>query len=1105
MRSKSDIREELISLIKRELLGPHEETEEIEDLPDEKYILGVLYPSYSEVEEVVGDEIPEEEDAEAKGPSSPSEMKPSFRQASMGLTFTLSKSSQSFKLKIEWAIYDQPERNGNFIRRPLDVDKEISVDDLERGDLRINIYEGIEIEDIERREHYLVVRRHPSKKDDGPIVISVFLWNNDHVEVERGDGGKRTIMVNGEPLEGTEPERKPRAVINSRCIFQPKIHVLSPEGNITTPPTKTFRGNDKELSSLELLYRERHEFATGHGCSVQWVDEDGERCSKLETTFIPSFEQHPTVYEVEGLKLDMGILADPEREGEARRHLDKLISEYERWIEGTLSISARSSLEERFQEIAERHEREARSCLERMKKGIEIIFNDKYVLKAFQWMNEALYLQRAKKESEPSWRPFQMAFILMTIPDIVQKNLSEYHKDVDLLWIPTGGGKTEAYLGLASFTMFYRRLTGNPPYNLGASVIMRYTLRLLTLQQFQRAASLMCAMEIIRGRESESLGEEPFRVGLYVGGSTTPNKIDGEKGSATWSLDQWRRNGKKPEDSNPFQLNSCPWCSHDLGEGSYTIDREKKSLTARCLNPDCPFSALDIPVLTVDEDIYHRLPALLIATVDKFANIPFNPGIGMLFGHVQGRCSTHGFIPFREKHSSTHRDGGSFERFDENDVLDPPDLIIQDELHLINGPLGSLVGIYESTLEQLCKRKNDGDWSSPKYIASTATIRNSAQQVWQLYGKDIRRFPPSSITYSDSFFTREESDTERSKVYLGIRPSGIGQRTALKRAVAQALVHVDGLRDDGVDPSLWDDYWTVVLYFNTLKELGATRTTVEDDIHNLVKTHGSDRGLELQELNSSVSSRDLPEILKRLDTPAGRDVAIDVLLSTNMFSVGVDVQRLGLMIVNSQPKTTSEYLQATGRVGRRGTGLVLVVYSWNRPRDQSHFERFFDYHNRIQLHVESMTVTPFSKGSRDRALHAQVTALMRTLSQDPNFVVNSGASLFDSRMRREKEGLVGTLIERIRRCSSDRAIPEGARREIERFLDEWVEAAEDETESLNYSPTRYRGDRNLLMVRSIREMEDEGLTGPKRLTQTSMRNVEETIPFHTIRGLKEII
>ncbi len=618
--------------------------------------------------------------------------------------------------------------------------------------------------------------------------------------------------------------------------------------------------------------------------------------------------------------------------------------------------------------------------------------------------------------------------------------------EADLLWFPTGGGKTEAYLGLTAYTLGIRRLqgvVGGRSGLTGVAVLMRYTLRLLTLQQFQRAATLICACEVIRREDPTRWGDEPFRLGLWVGQRSTPNWVE----DADEAIKQLKKGGTAGGGS-PAQLKHCPWCGTPIDPGrdlSAELPEQGRSrvlMYCGSLMNHCPFNARQsegegLPVVVVDEEIYHRLPALLIATVDKFAQMPWNGRVAALFGQVNGYCERHGYLtPDTDHPAQSHPalKGGKHgsARVLPATPLRPPDLIIQDELHLISGPLGTLVGLYEAAVDHLACWDLDGLRVRPKVIASTATIRRADQQVHSLFLRRVAIFPPQGLDAGDTFFAipRPPSDTSPGRRYLGICAPGIRHKTALIQSYVAFLAAAQQLYETAMRGA--DPYMTLVGYFNALRELAAMRRAVDDTVSTrLKKMH--QRGLpkrfldpwSVRELTSRLNASDIPEMLDRLEAPfdpaqrpeKGRKRApsqfpVDVLLATNMISVGVDVSRLGLMLVAGQPKSTAEYIQATSRVGRQHPGLVATIYNWARPRDMSHYERFIHYHATFYQHVEALSVTPFSPRALDRGLSGVMVALARigTAAYNPNL----GAG----QLSRTDQGVADALDSLVRRAEA---------------------------------------------------------------------------------------
>jgi hypothetical protein len=443
-------------------------------------------------------------------------------------------------------------------------------------------------------------------------------------------------------------------------------------------------------------------------------------------------------------------------------------------------------------------------------------------------------------------------------------------------------------------------------------------------------------------------------------------------------------------------------------------------------------------------------------------------------------------------------------------ALRPPDLVIQDELHLISGPLGSLVGLYETAVDALATWEVDGTAVRPKVIASTATIRRAGDQVARLFARGLKVFPPPGLDARDSFFALQrdrpqEQDDRPGRRYLGICAPGRRYKQVLIRAYLAQLSAAWTVLGRQPGPEA-DAYMTLVGYFNSLRELGGMRRLVEDDVQNRLfraDERGQGRGrLILEELTSRKSASEIPATLDQLGVerlnqdkrggggrpPKGaryEPPSIDVLLATNMISVGVDVQRLGAMVVAGQPKSTSEYIQATSRVGRRFPGLVMTVYNWARPRDLSHYETFGHYHATLYRQVEALSVTPFAPRALDRGLTGVLASLLRL--GDPAYNDNPGAGRVDP---------ADALAVAARAAIRDRAggqIGPGAAgaldERIATLLDAWRAEAQVGQRTLVYQ-RRGKSDADVSLL------QEPGIEGWSRWTvPTSMRNVETAVPL----------
>ena len=632
----------------------------------------------------------------------------------------------------------------------------------------------------------------------------------------------------------------------------------------------------EETETLEMLYRHQREFAVGHGISIHATLPEplAERAMMVETEWVPKFEvpQQTPRSEADdenlaGLTMDMKALTELPKEGliASLRHIE---TAYRVWIkieEAKLQLPPEKL--EGHEEAARRAVKNCRRALERIKEGITLIETNPLAEEAFRFANRAMWQQRIhstfarkvrKKEmtvedgvtsldvaANRSWRLFQMAFVLLNLPSLTDLHHPDRSHETDavadLLWFATGGGKTEAYLGLTAYTLALRRLQGEIEGRRGdhgIAVLMRYTLRLLTLQQFQRAAALMCACETIRRDDVAKWGETPFRLGLWVGNKTTPNTL----AAAANSLRQRNVGGKPSSTGTPHQITSCPWCGSEIKEQHLHV-YEAPSDIGRCVTycgdnlGRCEFTERNapkegLPVMVVDEEIYRRPPSLLIATVDKFAQMPWNGKTQMLFGKVTEVCDRHGFLSPEVEDGQSHpaRNGLPSVKNRPHGFLRPPDLIIQDELHLISGPLGSMVGLYEAAVDELCSWEVDGKKVRPKVVASTATIRRAPDQVQKLFVRKLEVFPPQGTSIRDSFFAIQRPTGEKypGRRYLGISAFGRRYPVAMIRCYVAHMAAAQVLYDKY--DRLADPWMTLTGYFNSIRELAGTRRLVDDDI-----------------------------------------------------------------------------------------------------------------------------------------------------------------------------------------------------------------------------------------------------------------------------------
>lgn len=780
-------------------------------------------------------------------------------------------------------------------------------------------------------------------------------------------------------------------------LFQAEMAVKTMEKEYFSTYPKQFEMKDNlqdEEAYIELLYRKEGIYALGHGCAADW-DQNTHKISCIKTTFIPQYETISMTPDVETkngpLKIMMGELAGLSSNKHPKEIVKPLLVFYEEWI--SQKEKEIRHLPKSLQNVAYNHLEKCRDSLQRIERGYELLEEPK-VLRAFQLANLAILLQQVNgtskrtgqvvdndlkfnkditsvvkdetqlKKSTNSWRAFQIAFFLMSIDSLVNPSTSDDREIVDLIWFPTGGGKTEAYLGVAAFQMLYRRLQN--PDDAGVDIMMRYTLRLLTADQFQRSSRLICALDYIRQKNLTELGDIPFSIGIWVGSKTTPNK----NAQAKIMLRNLEKNQKNAQ---TFVVHNCPWCGAKLGHYpikgkkdaihfGYKIESEK--LKIHCPDKQCHFYK-NLPIHIVDETIYEQRPTFLIGTIDKFVQLVWEPRSRALFG--------------------INKEGDRF--------VNPPGLIIQDELHLISGPLGSLTGLFEVLIEELCLQSIDDQIVKPKIIAATATIKLFEEQAQALFGrkKEARLFPSPGLEYDDSFFASPAKDKNGNlmpgRKYVGVYTNSVKIMMAQVMSFSAILQSLNEIEKDERDP-----YWTLLAFYNTIRELGGGLTLTQTDIPQYSKAISmrKGRGNQIRFINNTLeltSRKQSHEISKTLDdlkleynSGSKKERPIDLCLASNIIEVGVDIDRLSVMAIVGQPKMTAQYIQVSGRVGRKWwerPGVIFTIYSNTKTRDKSHFEHFREYHQKLYAQVEPTSVTPFSDACLDRGLKAIIIGFLR--------------------------------------------------------------------------------------------------------------------------------
>lgn len=1148
-----EIRSELLSSVRLDLLGPVSEDELLFDYRvRDRYLLGMLATDGTVAVDPARADDSDAPDADPRGADPDVDEGRQAARAmmfpsSMGLSFAVEPDVTELAVELSWGEYEKIDNPTPAEERP---------------------------EWQQSRRFSRAWARTP-RAESGAVRLPAGDGDVDGVTFEGLHG---PVMVSGTARRAAQTDfwlvtlfvhnrqRSPGSNQDEAWLFQPVLEVTSVDGAAIFAGRREAvgaRAVDPEVDSdvderaaLDMQYRGRVEFGRGHAVAVhaEPSPDDPTRTDRLTTTFLPSHEVAKTspstpsdTPQLGGLVTDMRRLAELPAD-ELRAGLLPLADGYAEWLSEQAAAVQTDPTMDGHEDAAELALYRAGLVADAIREGIELLEDGSDALAAFRFANDAMAQQRLRTDAvrarrqgddrdllailaemradvsaaggenpHTRWRPFQLAFVLLNLSALVDpkhKSRSGAAASVDLLFFPTGGGKTEAYLGLVAVTFAMRRLKadlGGLDGSDGVAVLMRYTLRLLTAQQFERAAALVCATETIRRDDPDRWGTTPFRLGMWVGGSLTPNRsVEGASASEALHL---LRQGRKPYGGSPHQLEFCPWCGADLdpkadprrmfaaddtGDEAEELNSQERTLTY-CSDDGCDFGAGNgdalgegIPVVTVDDEVYRLLPTFVIGTIDKFAQLPWNPNVRMLFGRVHDRCPAHGWRgpdkTYRPSVCAADTGHVSVKTVPAAQACDgpkgrlrPPDLVIQDEFHLITGPLGTLTGLYETAIDDLSEWQLDGTTVRSKVVASTATIRRAGEQARAVFARDTRIFPPQVLDVADTFFARETSlDESAGRLYVGVCASGRRLKEAESRLFRTAMAAAQHQWDTAESylpagaPNPADPWMTTVGYFSSIRELAGMYRIATDELQRRLREIEHDRtdflgrrfvrdlptpdgtrtrlwwNLEPVELTSRVGATDLRSVLGQLFTRhdyelvksehsksgwAMRRQGVDLVLATNMISVGVDVSRLGMMIVVGQPKTTAEYIQASSRVGRDyedAPGIVFNLASWARPRDLSHWEQFEHYHDTFYRHVETQSVTPFAPRALDRGATGVLVSLLRGGVDEwapdrglPDVTSPSKRPLLDDavdtiKARAEAAHAIGSQVDAAERAAKDR-------------------------------------------------------------------------------------
>ena len=1054
MNVSSLFRDTIASRLREDLVGPRSENEVLTDRPTQFYSTGILYPQDSPIEDEEDQDkglaVNEPEDAASDPDTAGVPLYAALKPSVAGLSFAVkpetSEGTPVMGFRVQCATYESfaVDEGGEEVPGPPSSrsrerwrrhPRDLSVDvDLYPGETKLDLgtrgLDGLEL--------YVLVTPH-----SGLLTVTAALANLR----SRGDS---------------------RIFDEAQHFFQVELLASGVAGVEFAPRPSRRAETDEDSRSAALIYRDVAEYVVGHTCSARAVLNGDGSVVQLKTEWIPSVavasisDQGDRVFDVlrdskVSRPLDAAWLAEANHVDLARE-LGRLIAAYRQWI---------SEEEQRVTQLADtlrpqawRHLERCKEGADRMEEGVALIRDDGEVRSAFQLSQRAMNLQFGwiRGGSQLVWRPFQLGFQLLVLASLANRS-HPGRAIMDLLWFPTGGGKTEAYLALTAFVILLRRLRAtDQDAGAGVAVLMRYTLSLLTIQQFQRAAAMTLACELLR-RQSQAgqsgipnLGTSPIGIGLWVGSGATPNTL-------REAIDQ-----RQDSPSTYRQITSCPACGEML---SWRVTPSESSVKCSSDPSKCELAATGetMPIWTIDEEVYRHSPALLIGTVDKFAQIVRNMSTRALFG---GDAS-----------------------------YAPPDLIIQDELHLISGPLGSIAGLYEVAIDELCRR----DAVRPKIVGSTATIRRAEDQIQALFDRETYQFPAPGLDAGNSGFAVIDQ-ARPGRLYVGVTTAG---RSATYMLEALAASLLQAATDPGASAEERNFYWTQVVYFNSLRELGHALVLMQDDVPVSIGQISARRGESPRsvgvpaELTSRVPSYEIRDMLDRLATNADQPEAVTLLLASNMISVGMDIPRLGLMVVNAQPKTLSEYIQATSRVGRGDVpGLIITMYNNMRARDRSHYETFETWHRSFYRDIEATSVTPFASRAQDKAVHAVLVALVRHkipgMAQRP---------ILDDIRRPQVEQVASLIEERVARVDPSERV--AVSKKLTHLIDQWASRPD-----LQLYWNDFQRKTSLLMSAeqfaagsdSDSDIDSDGSRRALWPTPNSMRDVEAGTPFILRSGLR---
>lgn len=849
------------------------------------------------------------------------------------------------------------------------------LDELQAGllDIDEDIYtyvvgEKTEVKDLLSNDVYQDFLKRNAKKD-----VTVRQNWSIYIDVKIKKIKSRYLISIALVNDSALPSNRTTHQSNKKDNDKPSIETLFNSGMDITLENATYDSIVLDYFLDDYKYNNCQQ-AVGTNCSISY----NEATNTVSTEHLPMYVQKRLLTNDKLAVSFQDLIDNPISVlKDIRQKMDVELKNWRKYYDeqqATLTEIAKTKMQG---EIAE-FERE----IKRFEFGIDVINDYPMVQKSFVLMNKA-FLETSKKYS--TWRLFQIVYIVSIIPDIVacDENLMPAEDkekttlgSVSLLYFPTGGGKTEAFLGVLVFNLFFDRFRGK---ECGVTSILRYPLRLLSVQQVQRLANTLAQAELLRREESSISGMEPFTLGYFVGDNNTPNKV-------TKNQVMLYRNMSQDEKDENRIIDICPFC----GKPSVhlTFDEDSYRLIHYCSDAECPSGGI-LPIYIVDNEIYRYLPSAIISTVDKLAILGNNPSFRNLLAGAPHRCPKHGYTSTKRCLVEKEFCDIEVQHFEDVSMYDPaPTLFIQDELHLIRESLGTYASHYESFVDYYVRNVSPSK-RNIKIIGATATISSYKEQITQLYSKDPLVFPCASPRPDRNFYAYIE-DKDIQRLILGYAPYGkaiinsvVYSLKYMRQVVHQYMIEptkvleIDGIGIDSIDEALeiLEDYWIFLEYNNVKRDGNNVEGALETPINVELQKEGI-KPFITRKMTGDETFQDVREVLAQVENTENVFDGVNLIAATSMISHGVDADRFNVMFFYGMPGNTAEYIQAYSRTGRKHSSIVIDIMRPSRETDQSYLKNFVKFHEFKDIMVESVPINRWATKAIDGTLPGIFTGLL---------------------------------------------------------------------------------------------------------------------------------